>query len=53
MLSDNVQARELKSNGKYTRLQPGEEAPLNSQEFFYESVYEALESQEKNKIILQ
>ena len=53
MLSDNVQARELKSNGKYTRLQPGEEAPLNSQEFFYESAYEALESQEKNKIILQ
>ncbi|MFR0961841.1 MAG: hypothetical protein ACLSGB_07880 [Dorea sp.] len=53
MLSDNVQARELNSSGKYTRLQPGEEAPLNSQEFFYESAYEALESQEKNKIILQ
>lgn len=52
MLSDNVQARELNSSGKYTRLQPGEEAPLNSQEFFYESVYEALESQEKNKTIL-
>ena len=28
-------------------------APLNSQEFFYESAYEALESQEKNKTILQ
>ena len=40
MLSDNVQARELNSSGKYTRLQPGEEAPLNSQEFFYESAYE-------------
>lgn len=53
MLSDNVQARELNSNGKYKRLQPGEEAPLNSQEFFYESAYEALESQEKNKTILQ
>ena len=53
MLSDNVQARELNSNGKYKRLQPGEEAQLNSQEFFYESAYEALESQEKNKIILQ
>ena len=53
MLSDNVQARELNSSGKYTRLQPGEEAPLNSQEFFYESAYEALESQEKNKTILQ
>ena len=53
MLSDNVQARELNSNGKYKRLQPGEEAPLNSQEFFYESAYEDLESQEKNKTILQ
>ena len=53
MLSDNVQARELNSGGKYTRLQPGEEAPLNSQEFFYESAYEALENQEKNKTILQ
>ena len=53
MLSDNVQARELNSSGKYTRLQPGEEAPLNSQEFFYESAYEALENQEKNKTILQ
>ena len=53
MLSDNVQARELNSNGKYKRLQPGEEAQLNSQEFFYESAYEDLESQEKNKTILQ
>ena len=53
MLSDNVQARELNSSGKYTRLQPGEEASLNSQEFFYESAYEALENQEKNKTILQ
>ena len=53
MLSDNVQARELNSSGKYTRLQPGEEAPLNSQEFLYESAYEALENQEKNKTILQ
>mgnify|MGYP000025449686 CR=1 FL=1 len=53
MLSDNVQARELNSNGKYKRLQPGEEAPLNSQEFFYESAYEDLESQEKNKTIFQ
>ena len=53
MLSDNVQARELNSSGKYTKLQPGEEAPLNSQEFFYESEYEALENQEKNKTILQ
>ena len=52
MLSDNVQARELNSNGKYKRLQPGEEAPLNSQELFYESAYEDLESQEKNKTIL-
>ena len=53
MLSDNVQARELNSSGKYTRLQPGEEAPLNSQEFLYESAYEALENQENNKTILQ
>ena len=53
MLSDNVQARELNSSGKYTRLQPGEEAPLNSQEFFYESAYEVLENQEKNKTILR
>ena len=44
MLSDNVQARELNSDGKYLRLQPGDEAPLNSQEFFYENAYEEAEN---------
>ena len=52
MLSDNVQARELNSNGKYRRLQPGEETPLNSQEFFYESAYEAAENQDRSKAVL-
>ena len=44
MLSDNVQARELNSDGKYLRLQPGDEAPLNSQEFFYKNAYEEAEN---------
>lgn len=38
MLYDNVQARELQSNGKYVRVQSAE-APLSSQEFFYQEAY--------------
>lgn len=34
MLSDNLQARELKSDGNYIRVQP-QEAALNSQEWFF------------------
>ena len=33
MLADNVQARELQSNGSYVRMKT-EDTPLNSQEFF-------------------
>lgn len=33
MLADNVQARELQSDGSYVRLETGD-TPLNSQEFF-------------------
>ena len=41
MLRDNVQARELEGNGQYRRLKPGkDEAPLNSQEYFYQQAYD-------------
>ena len=41
MLRDNVQAREMESNGQYRRLKPGkDEASLNSQEYFYQQAYD-------------
>lgn len=40
MLSDNVKARELFSDGKYRRVQ-NDEPPLNSQQYFYEQAYYA------------
>ena len=41
MLRDNVQAREMESNGQYRRLKPDkDEAPLNSQEYFYQQAYD-------------
>ena len=41
MLRDNVQAREMESNGQYRRLKPAkDEAPLNSQEYFYQQAYD-------------
>ena len=42
MLSDNVKAREQKSNGKYRLVERTEgEAALNSQLYFYEQAYKA------------
>lgn len=38
MLSDNQQARELQSDGIYTRVQ-SDESQLNSQEFFFSQAY--------------
>ncbi len=41
MLRDNVQAREMESNGQYRRLKPAkDEVPLNSQEYFYQQAYD-------------
>ena len=40
MLRDNVQARILGSDGMYTRLTPGDEEPVNSQEAFYQMAYD-------------
>lgn len=48
MLSDNVQARELKANGIYEKVAVGE-TPLNSQELFVEMAYEACKA-EKEKM---
>ena len=42
MLRDNVQAREMGADGLYRRLTPGENAPLNSQEYFFKQAYEAV-----------
>lgn len=45
MMSDNVKARELQSSGRYVRVEAKEgEAPLNSQEYFYEEAYRRLEA---------
>ena len=45
MMSDNVKARELQSNGRYVRVEPREgEELLNSQEYFYEEAYRRLEA---------
>ena len=45
MLSDNVKAREQQPDGTYTR-EPAQEPLINSQEYFYEQAYEALEKEE-------
>lgn len=39
IMSDNVQARELKSNGNYIRVENDSEK-INSQEIFYDNAYE-------------
>lgn len=45
MMSDNVKARELGSDGKYRRVEANEnEERLNSQEYFYEEAYKAEEN---------
>lgn len=41
MLQDNMQAREMGPDGAYTRREPGDAAPLNTQEHFYQQAYEA------------
>ena len=41
MLADNVQAREMLPDGSYVRAEPGDRAPLNSQEYFYQQAYDA------------
>lgn len=38
MLADNTQARQMQADGSYIRLTPGENTPLNSQEYFYDTV---------------
>lgn len=43
MLHDNVKARELFSDGQYRRVGGGE-ASLNSQLYFYQKAYDAMES---------
>lgn len=44
MMSDNVKARELISDGTYVRAERKEnEEPVNSQEIFYEEAYRRLE----------
>ena len=45
MLSDNVKGRRMKPNGKYCKDEITGEA-INSQEYFYEQAYEALEKAE-------
>ena len=44
MLSDNVKAREQQPDGTYVCLTPEENAPLNSQEYFFDVAYAAAEN---------
>lgn len=44
MLSDNVKAREQQPDGIYVCLTPEENAPLNSQEYFFDVAYAAAEN---------
>ncbi|MCM1528715.1 MAG: polyphosphate kinase 1 [Alistipes sp.] len=45
LLSDNVKARNMLSDGTYVHVQPGDgEEPVNSQEYFYEEAYRRLEA---------
>lgn len=41
MLADNVKARELGADGKYTHVSSAGKIPLNSQLYFYEEAYKA------------
>lgn len=41
MLADNVKARELGADGKYTHVPSAGKLPLNSQLYFYEEAYKA------------
>lgn len=43
-LSDNVKARELRSDGQYIRVSSAGKQPLNSQQFFYEKAYKEAET---------
>lgn len=45
IMSDNVQARELKSDGNYIRVENDEEK-INSQELFYDKAYEQAKAAE-------
>lgn len=44
MLSDNVKAREQMADGSYVQMMPEDNAPLNSQELFFEEAYAAAEN---------
>ena len=44
MLSDNVKAREQQPDGTYVCLTPEDNAPLNSQEYFFDAAYAAAEN---------
>lgn len=44
MLSDNVKAREQQPDGTYVCLTPEENAPRNSQEYFFDAAYAAAEN---------
>lgn len=41
MLADNVKARELGADGKYTHVSSAGKVPLNSQLYFYDEAYKA------------
>ncbi len=50
MMSDTAKAREMQSDGTYTRIKPAEgEKPFNSQEYFYDEAYHRLEEKTKRQ----
>ena len=44
LMSDNTKARIMLSDGKYIRERRNSDIPVNSQEYFYEEAYKALEN---------
>lgn len=50
LMSDNVKARIMQSDGSYVHAErAAEEAPLDSQEFFYEEAYRRLEEKKEKQ----
>ena len=52
-MSDNVKARELKSDGLYERVSSEGKAPLNSQLYFYEQAYEQAKIDDEAAALLE
>ena len=54
LMSDNVKAREMQSDGTYVHVQPDEgDDLLSSQEYFYDEAYTRLEEKQKRQELMK